>query len=265
MFAQRPITECPTNPSCALLAYPRNTQHASSPRTLQCGPMADARIGPPSTWVFAPTQSGASSREPERTSTPLPSTTGPWRTSKTTPGSTAASGTTTHAGSPSTVLPAGIGSLSPSRSASCSASCRSSVRISSYAPCSTTPDTSTLAALACGPSQVAPAPTPQPTVTPWQVRRNAAGGNGGARPRGTNVDDPSNAGPVTGCRTRTTGAPGSTNPARWGRAKTAVVSVAANASRSEEHTSELQSQSNLVCRLLLEKKKKVNDKHRKHL
>src|SRR2546430_10848342 len=29
-------------------------------------------------------------------------------------------------------------------------------------------------------------------------------------------------------------------------------------SRSEEHTSELQSQSNLVCRLLLEKKKKAN-------
>src|SRR2546427_3473826 len=32
--------------------------------------------------------------------------------------------------------------------------------------------------------------------------------------------------------------------------------------RSEEHTSELQSQSNLVCRLLLEKKKKT--KHEKH-
>src|SRR2546430_12582989 len=31
--------------------------------------------------------------------------------------------------------------------------------------------------------------------------------------------------------------------------------------RSEEHTSELQSQSNLVCRLLLEKKKKVAYKH----
>src|SRR5205085_4454122 len=29
--------------------------------------------------------------------------------------------------------------------------------------------------------------------------------------------------------------------------------------RSEEHTSELQSQSNLVCRLLLEKKKKKNN------
>src|SRR5688572_31565995 len=32
--------------------------------------------------------------------------------------------------------------------------------------------------------------------------------------------------------------------------------IAQNAGRSEEHTSELQSQSNLVCRLLLEKKKK---------
>src|SRR2546427_2223115 len=31
------------------------------------------------------------------------------------------------------------------------------------------------------------------------------------------------------------------------------------AGRSEEHTSELQSQSNLVCRLLLEKKKKNNE------
>src|SRR2546427_4840510 len=31
----------------------------------------------------------------------------------------------------------------------------------------------------------------------------------------------------------------------------------AHTARSEEHTSELQSQSNLVCRLLLEKKKKI--------
>src|SRR2546430_2942690 len=31
--------------------------------------------------------------------------------------------------------------------------------------------------------------------------------------------------------------------------------------RSEEHTSELQSQSNLVCRLLLEKKKKKKEEH----
>src|SRR2546427_9361596 len=34
--------------------------------------------------------------------------------------------------------------------------------------------------------------------------------------------------------------------------------------RSEEHTSELQSQSNLVCRLLLEKKKKNNRSTRQH-
>src|SRR5688572_32467050 len=36
----------------------------------------------------------------------------------------------------------------------------------------------------------------------------------------------------------------------------AVCAFAAGRVRSEEHTSELQSQSNLVCRLLLEKKKK---------
>src|SRR5688572_32286423 len=35
-----------------------------------------------------------------------------------------------------------------------------------------------------------------------------------------------------------------------------IVTAAATHIRSEEHTSELQSQSNLVCRLLLEKKKK---------
>src|SRR2546427_7934299 len=34
--------------------------------------------------------------------------------------------------------------------------------------------------------------------------------------------------------------------------------------RSEEHTSELQSQSNLVCRLLLEKKKKSQSEPRVH-
>src|SRR2546427_1461793 len=38
----------------------------------------------------------------------------------------------------------------------------------------------------------------------------------------------------------------------------ARVALGAEHGRSEEHTSELQSQSNLVCRLLLEKKKKRN-------
>src|SRR2546427_6398155 len=41
--------------------------------------------------------------------------------------------------------------------------------------------------------------------------------------------------------------------------------AAAGAARSEEHTSELQSQSNLVCRLLLEKKKKTATRRREHL
>src|SRR5438270_7349063 len=37
----------------------------------------------------------------------------------------------------------------------------------------------------------------------------------------------------------------------------ALTGGADEGSRSEEHTSELQSQSNLVCRLLLEKKKRI--------
>src|SRR5438270_1915467 len=40
-----------------------------------------------------------------------------------------------------------------------------------------------------------------------------------------------------------------------------AVGPSADRNRSEEHTSELQSQSNLVCRLLLEKKKKNNTQH----
>src|SRR2546427_6657597 len=36
-----------------------------------------------------------------------------------------------------------------------------------------------------------------------------------------------------------------------------TASLASSTGRSEEHTSELQSQSNLVCRLLLEKKKNI--------
>src|SRR5688572_31168141 len=35
-----------------------------------------------------------------------------------------------------------------------------------------------------------------------------------------------------------------------------IIATIADSARSEEHTSELQSQSNLVCRLLLEKKNK---------
>src|SRR2546430_6434933 len=61
----------------------------------------------------------------------------------------------------------------------------------------------------------------------------------------------------TGCRgvvwKRATGWP----EAKFGP----VLTGAAIILRSEEHTSELQSQSNLVCRLLLEKKKKQKNTH----
>src|SRR5262245_64423433 len=55
---------------------------------------------------------------------------------------------------------------------------------------------------------------------------------------------------------------------RWSRPAAAATSappspaeVAAAAGRSEEHTSELQSLRHLVCRLLLEKKKKLHRYH----
>src|SRR2546430_13216155 len=41
------------------------------------------------------------------------------------------------------------------------------------------------------------------------------------------------------------------------RGRTGATTLRRSVARSEEHTSELQSQSNLVCRLLLEKKKKT--------
>src|SRR2546430_6999708 len=40
-----------------------------------------------------------------------------------------------------------------------------------------------------------------------------------------------------------------------------LLGAGAQEFRSEEHTSELQSQSNLVCRLLLEKKKKIHPEY----
>src|SRR5712664_4687393 len=46
--------------------------------------------------------------------------------------------------------------------------------------------------------------------------------------------------------------------ARWRRPRCGGALRRAGSCRSEEHTSELQSRSDLVCRLLLEKKKKKN-------
>src|SRR5690606_41728564 len=49
-------------------------------------------------------------------------------------------------------------------------------------------------------------------------------------------------------------------PSGFSFSRTAQTSSRVSGSRSEEHTSELQSRENLVCRLLLEKK----NKHNKH-
>src|SRR2546427_13214900 len=57
------------------------------------------------------------------------------------------------------------------------------------------------------------------------------------------------------------GAGGSRGPGRLG-GTAARRGARDRRSRSEEHTSELQSQSNIVCRLLLEKKKKIESRRR---
>src|SRR5256885_11596875 len=51
-------------------------------------------------------------------------------------------------------------------------------------------------------------------------------------------------------------------PARGARLAPGGLARATEDDRSEEHTSELQSPCNLVCRLLLEKKKKLNKQQR---
>src|SRR2546427_7664109 len=63
--------------------------------------------------------------------------------------------------------------------------------------------------------------------------------------------------PESGCRAFTSNRMAIANAASLG--PVLMKSVTAEGARSEEHTSELQSQSNLVCRLLLEKKKKKTE------
>src|SRR2546430_13746432 len=60
-------------------------------------------------------------------------------------------------------------------------------------------------------------------------------------------------------RSRVPGAGAETHPPGERDARRGGALLRHDRGRSEEHTSELQSQSNLVCRLLLEKKKKGND------
>src|SRR5438270_5964380 len=85
-------------------------------------------------------------------------------------------------------------------------------------------------------------PPPRSTLFPYTTLfRSRPAGSGGPGPGGL----------LAGIRLDVAqGSPGGDRP-RPAQARRALRDV-----RSEEHTSELQSQSNLVCRLLLEKKKK---------
>src|SRR2546425_6570090 len=67
-------------------------------------------------------------------------------------------------------------------------------------------------------------------------------------------------------RSRALVRPGSSPPALGSRRPDDAVEPSnALSSRSEEHTSELQSLAYLVCRLLLEKKKNTNERIKKHI
>src|SRR5207247_1203094 len=95
-FAQRPITQWPTKPSCALFAYPRKTQLDSSPREVVRGPIADPRTGPhtpggttPDTSIAAACGWGPSHTAPGPT--PQPTVTPPLVRRKTPSGSAGAS------------------------------------------------------------------------------------------------------------------------------------------------------------------------------
>src|SRR2546427_3826510 len=64
---------------------------------------------------------------------------------------------------------------------------------------------------------------------------------------------------VAGAILRTARATASRTVSRLSETSTMRAAPSGERWRSEEHTSELQSQSNLVCRLLLEKKKKIKN------
>src|SRR5438876_188812 len=91
---------------------------------------------------------------------------------------------------------------------------------------------------------VRPCQPPVP-IAPFRLTWSAARGQLSARP--WSLSHPCPPEPVPSART----AAGPSRPAESGR-----VSRHGSRSRSEEHTSELQSPVHLVCRLLLEKKKK---------
>src|SRR5205807_10047572 len=101
-----------------------------------------------------------------------------------------------------------------------------------------------------------PPPLPTPPLFPYTTLFRSSAGGWPSAPRAPRSSSPSG----TGARSRwTTGAFSSgSRPGDRSGASRPVRDPLENAPvvRSEEHTSELQSPCNLVCRLLLEKKKK---------
>src|SRR5437588_9728383 len=93
---------------------------------------------------------------------------------------------------------------------------------------------------------------PIPTLFPYTTLFRSRHQNSFTRCGGPAPKAPSRSVPALG---------GAASPLPWRRARERI--------RSEEHTSELQSHSDLVCRLLLEKKKKHNQRRipqtRRHL
>src|SRR4051812_49958749 len=90
---------------------------------------------------------------------------------------------------------------------------------------------------------IRPPPTPPPFPSP-PLSRPPAGGN--APPAGLRLTPMADRAPLVGRRTE----------------RKRLEDALERGSRSEEHTSELQLHVNLVCRLLLEKKKNINTKHK---
>src|SRR5690606_37138981 len=70
--------------------------------------------------------------------------------------------------------------------------------------------------------------------------------------------------PVRACPSRSTSTASCKKPSRTFTTACPSTKSTSRPSRSEEHTSELQSRENLVCRLLLEKKKRIHEQCQTH-
>src|SRR3712207_8989091 len=96
---------------------------------------------------------------------------------------------------------------------------------------------------------------PRSTLFPYTTLFRSHPGHRGHRAAGGSGDDPDPPLRITCCS-------GSAPPRRRKTRRRKAPPCATSPSRSEEHTSELQSRQYLVCRLLLEKKKSYQKLHR---